>query len=199
MPGTVPASVTSIWRWLEATRGTGSRRAVVRYIAVWLAAGAAMTVGLVALLDASSADQVTLPPVRETRLATAARDARCTLTRAAPGQRLTPAVDGPAGRPATPGVYDEAPPGPSLIGALRHGIVVIHVRPGSAWDDPDLLSHLQGAIPEGTIVTTGDAGLPFEVAATAYRRLLGCPRFTTQALDAVRLFRGRFVGRGPDG
>jgi hypothetical protein len=41
--------------------------------------------------------------------------------------------------------------------------------------------------------------MSFEVAATAYRRLLGCPRATDAAMEAALLFRGRFLGSGPDG
>ena len=53
-------------------------------------------------------------------------------------------------------------------------------------------------MPEGTIVAPNDTGMRFELAVVAYRRLLGCPRFTAQALDAVQLFRGRYLGSGPD-
>ena len=38
----------------------------------------------------------------------------------------------------------------------------------------------------------------YEVAVAAYRRLLGCTRFTDAAIDAIRLFRGRYIGIGPD-
>jgi hypothetical protein len=37
------------------------------------------------------------------------------------------------------------------------------------------------------------------VVARAYRHLLVCPRFGAHALDALRLFRGRFVGTAPGG
>ena len=33
---------------------------------------------------------------------------------------------------------------------------------------------------------------------TAWRRLLGCSRFGGGTIDAIRLFRGRFIGTGPD-
>jgi hypothetical protein len=33
---------------------------------------------------------------------------------------------------------------------------------------------------------------------TAYRRLLGCRELSQPSIDAIQLFRGRFVGSGPD-
>jgi hypothetical protein len=40
--------------------------------------------------------------------------------------------------------------------------------------------------------------MPFAVAVTAYRRLLGCRDLNQSSVDAIQLFRGRFVGSGPD-
>ena len=59
------------------------------------------------------------------------------------------------------------------------------------------LRGIQAAFPAGTIVTPNETAMPYEVAA-AYGRLLGCRRLSDAALDAVQLFRGRFVGVGPD-
>jgi hypothetical protein len=39
----------------------------------------------------------------------------------------------------------------------------------------------------------------YEIAATAYRHLLGCEQLTDAALEALRLFRGRYLGTGPGG
>ena len=75
---------------------------------------------------------------------------------------------------------------------------MIQFRPGLDGDGVDALKTLQEAVPEGTIVAPNGTGMHFEIAVVAYRRLLGCPRFTTQALDAVQLFRGRFLGSGPE-
>ena len=53
-------------------------------------------------------------------------------------------------------------------------------------------------IPAGTILAPNGTRMPYALAVTAYRRLLGCPRVTPATLDAVQLFRGRFVGGGPE-
>jgi hypothetical protein len=169
------------------------------YAAAWLAAAAAIAVLAVVVLDGSDSDQVSLPPIRETQLVNAVRDARCQLVHAgARGEHLNPAVDGPAATPAAPGVYEQPPTAAALVGALRRGVVVIQVGPTAPDGTLERLADLQRALPEGTIVTRAAPGMPFAIAVTAYRRLLGCPRYTPQTLDAMRLFRGRFVGTGPD-
>jgi hypothetical protein len=137
--------------------------------------------------------------VRETELGTAAGQGRCQLRTASAGEQFNPPVDGPAGsRPARPGYYEEPIASAALTAALRQGIVVIQFRAGLDDKWLEALEALQAAVPEGTIVAPNETRMPFELAVMAYRRLLGCPRFTDDALDAVQLFRGRFVGSGPD-
>jgi hypothetical protein len=100
--------------------------------------------------------------------------------------------------PARPGVYEEPPGGEALTAAMRRGIVVIQYRPGLGDSQREELHILQKALPQGTVVTPNDTAMPFQLAATAYRRLLGCRRYSADALEAVRLFQGRYLGRGPD-
>ena len=83
------------------------------------------------------------------------------------------------------------------MGAIRTGIVVFHVQPDAAADLRGELRRLQAAVPRGTIVTPNPA-MEFALAATAWQRSLGCPRPTRDAIDALRLFRGRFLGTGPE-
>lgn len=54
-------------------------------------------------------------------------------------------------------------------------------------------------MPAGTVLAPGGPGMRSAVVARAYRHLLVCPRFGAHALDALRLFRGRFVGTAPGG
>lgn len=171
---------------------------MIRYALGWLVVGTVGAVAIIALLGgfADETDQVMLPPVRETQLETAAMRAGCRLVRARPRERLNPAVDGPAGSlPAAAGVYDRAPVGEAVAGAVRRGIVVFHYRGDLADGYVEQLRALQRVVPAGTIVTPNESGMPFAFAATAYRRLLGCARFTPKAIDAARLFRGRYLGR----
>jgi hypothetical protein len=39
--------------------------------------------------------------------------------------------------------------------------------------------------------------MPYAVAATAHRRLVGCTRYGRETRDAIRLFLGRYVGTRP--
>lgn len=170
--------------------------ALARYVLSWLAGGAVVAVVLVALLRE---DAVTLPPVHETELTSAAARAGCDLRRAAPMEVTRPPVDGAAGTvAAAPGIYD-TPLEPARLGAaVRRGIVVIHHRPDVPADVRDQLETIQKALPEGTIVTPDRSGMPYELAVTSYRRLLGCRQVRGTWIDALRLFRGRFIGTGPD-
>lgn len=176
-----------------------ARRALTLYVAGWLAAGAIVAAGL--LLAVGSGDDgnadVSLPPVRQTELGVAAASAGCVL-RAGPSRRRDePPVDGGPAPPAAARYYESAPPTARLVGAMRHGVVVISYRPDVAQEHRDRLRALQRAVPEGTIVAP-NAGMRFAIAVTAWRRLLGCRRIGAGTLDALRLFRGRFVGGGPD-
>ena len=176
-----------------------SSRALLTYAAAWLVAAAAV-VGLVfAVFGDDDGDTVAVPPVRETELTDAAGRSRCVLTTARAGERVNPPVDGPArGRSARAGFYEQPVATAQLTAAVRKGIIVIQFREGLDEKSVEALKILQSAVPEGTIVAPNGTGMHFELAVVAYRRLLGCPRFTDQALDAVQLFRGRFLGSGPD-
>jgi hypothetical protein len=134
--------------------------------------------------------------VRETRLTDAAGQSRCELRT---GAALNPPADGPAGgRPARPGFYDTPVASAQLGAAVRRGIIVIQYRAGLGDDGIDALKNLQTAFPNGTIVAPNATRMHFEVAVTAYRRLLGCRQFSPRVLDAIQLFRGRFLGSGPE-
>jgi Protein of unknown function (DUF3105) len=169
------------------------------YVAAWLAGTAVVAVLAIVLLDDGETEDVSLPPIRETQLVDAARQAGCELKRARPREPTDPAVDGPAApQAARAGFYDEAPDPLTLVAALRRGVVVIYFHPELDAERVDELREVQEAAPNGTIVTPNST-MAFEVAATAYRRLLGCPRATDASMEAALLFRGRFLGSGPEG
>ena len=185
--------------WTPQPHGTRpGQSAVLIYALAWVVAAAA-AVGLVFAVFGGEDDLVSVPPVRETELADAATNGRCELRAARTGEPLNPPVDGPAGmRAAEPGFYEEPVAAAALTAAVRKGIIVIQFRHDLGGDARDALKVIQAAVPEGTIVAPNDTGMRFAVAVTAYRRLLGCPRFDEHTLDAIRLFRGRFLGSGPD-
>jgi hypothetical protein len=163
-------------------------------------AGALVATLAVVALDGPAEDTVSLPPVRQTELREAARSAACDLRLTGSFERSNPAAAGPrVATPLAPGVYDRPADADRLVAALRRGVIVIQYRTGLAKRHVKQLQELQRAVPSGTIVAPNGTGMPFAVAATAWRRLLGCPELTDTTIDAIRLFRGRFLGSGPDG
>lgn len=179
--------------------GTVHVGAIARYAIVCVAIGAVVAGLVVAALGGADEDtEATLPPVRETQLVRAVQASGCELRRSVGGEQLRPAVDGPPTAPALPRFYEEAPPAARLTGALRTGVIVIFYREDLDEKRLEQLRSLQTVIPSGTIVAPDTSGMRYEVAVAAYRRLLGCDRFTDAAIDALRLFRGRYVGIGPD-
>jgi Protein of unknown function (DUF3105) len=182
---------------MPATSGSG--RAVAAYAAVWAVAAALVVASAVALRGADGPERVSLPPVEHVELADAARAAGCELRRQRRGERLNPPVAGPPrAAPARAGVYERPPAVPALVAALRRGVIVVHVR--GEVDDGRLaeLRAIHAAAPNGTIVTPNATGMRFEIGAAAYGRLLGCARLTDESIEALQLFRGRYLGSGPD-
>jgi hypothetical protein len=188
-------------RWLRGSRRDRrvSRRALLAYAVGWLVAAALAVAVIVVLTGDGGPDTVSVPPVRQTELGHATVLAGCRLEQVNGGEALNPPVDGPRGaRPAAPGNYDHPVASPALVAAIRRGTIVIQYRDSVEGERLDALKSLQAAVPTGTIVVPNATGMPIELAVTAYRRMLACPRFSLRALDAVQLFRGRFLGSGPD-
>ena len=171
-------------------------RALAVYVVGWALTGVVVALGVVALLRGGE-DDVTLPPVRETQLTQAARDAGCVLRAGAPSRRDEPLVDGLRSAPARAGFYEREPSARSIAGALRRGVIVISYRRSLPEDRREELETVQSAVPEGTLVVPNDR-MRFAVAVTGWGRLLGCRRLEDKTLDALQLFRGRYVGSGPE-
>jgi len=168
----------------------------VRYVVGWALTGVVGAVVVVALLRGGE-DEVSLPPVRETQLTQAAREAGCVLRSGAPSRSDEPQVDGPPSAPARPGFYERERSAASIGGALRRGVIVISYRRSVPEGRREELEKVQSAVPEGTIVVPNDR-MRFAVAVSGWRRLLGCRRLEPKTLDAMRLFRGRYIGSGPE-
>jgi hypothetical protein len=186
----------------EPTMGDVMKRSsvsAIAYVLGWVVAAAVVAVVALVVLDGSQPEVVSVPPIHETELHVAARAAGCDLRHASRVEALNPPVNGSASaEPTPPGFYDSPQQPLSLVAALRRGVVVIQFQDRLDGHDEDLLKSIQKAAPTGTIVAPNDTGMRYAVAATAYRRLLGCRALDKRSIDALQLFRGRFVGAGPD-
>jgi hypothetical protein len=192
IPGKDPAEVSRPQASDRSPTPKFTFRALLLYGAVWVAVTAAVAFVVISVVDGE--ESVTLPPVRAIELTSAAEAAGCVL-------RIDDRLDsslplsGPSRRAAEPGFYDDPLPDAAVVGALRRGIIVIHYRRDLPADRVRKLRVVQQAVPAGTIVAPND-GMRFAVAATAWQHLVGCAQWTDGTIDALRLFRGRYIGRG---
>ena len=167
------------------------------YVLAWVLAGAVVGLVLIVVLhdpDRRPSEAATLPPVREVSLEVAARHARCELRPLGPADALQHAQRAPPGAAARTGFYERPLASRALGGALRRGTVLIQYRSDLGTAVVAQLRTAQRALPKATIVAPAAPTSRFVILAAGSRRLLGCPRAGRSTLDALRLFRGRFVG-----
>jgi hypothetical protein len=75
--------------------------------------------------------------------------------------------------------------------------VVVQYRAGSKWRT---IRRVRGAVALAAIraiVTPDRTGMRYAVAATAWGRLLGCPRVSGAALLAIQAFVARYAAHDP--
>lgn len=102
---------------------------------------------------------------------------------------------------AQDGIYDaDATPNLGmLVHTLEHGRVNYQYRP----DVPEkTVAQLEAIVAENegyhTLLYENTTDMPFAVAATAWGRSLGCRELSDEAIDALRVFRTRFIDKGPE-
>jgi hypothetical protein len=148
----------------------------------------------------------TVPPARDGSLTRAARAAGCSLrsfpsygagsTSKRVSYRTNPPTSGPASsHAAADGIYDDPADTSKLVRALAGGRVVIQFTPGATPQLRGQLKALVNESPRHVILTANQTGMPFVVAATAWRRYLGCTRASAATFDALRDFRSAYVDR----
>lgn len=107
--------------------------------------------------------------------------------------------------PAQDGLY---PPGSepdveNWVHTLEHGRVLLQYRPGAAdaatalrrvYEEPVLDSGASYHM----LLMRNNSKMPFRAAAVAWRHHIGCPDARPAALDAIRLFRDRWVDKAPE-
>ena len=101
--------------------------------------------------------------------------------------------------PVADGAHRKAPPETAVVHSLEHGRVAIHYSPSLPADQQLLLKGLFDEDPNGMLLIP-DSDMPYDVAATAWRNLLGCGSFGAwpELKAALVAFRDQFRGRGPE-
>jgi hypothetical protein len=96
------------------------------------------------------------------------------------------------------GAYAEFPQPVRFVHSLEHGRVEIQYSPDLPEKDQLALKGVFDESPPGLLLFP-NPDMPYEVAATAWTQLLGCPSYKGAAtLDAIRDFRDTYRGQGPE-
>jgi hypothetical protein len=188
---------------LRAMRSPGP---LARYAMLWIAGAVAAALAALWALGGLSSGAGRPPPQHHRPVdgvLASARAAGCSFQHVdgAAARDWRPPAGGRAhAGPAPDGAYAEAPARTTLVAALAAGTVVIQFRPGLPRRERAILERLYGRDRRALILTPDGSGMRAPVAATAWQRVLTCPRVEQKTIDAVAEFRDRFRGRGrPDG
>ena len=165
--------------------------------------------------EADGAD-VTLPPVRDRNLQSAAETAGCEL-RTVPSEgsthvnteveyRNNPPTSGNHNpEAALDGIYETGnePAAENWVHTLEHGRVIFQYRPGTPQDVIDQLEALAAEPLNGsdgykTLVMQNNTGMEAQVVALAWTQELTCDRFSPGFFDAARAFRAAYTDKGPE-
>jgi uncharacterized protein DUF3105 len=96
------------------------------------------------------------------------------------------------------GAYSEFPQPVRFVHSLEHGRIEIQYAPDLPEKDQLALKGVFDESPPGMLLFPNPE-MPYEVAATAWTQLMGCPTYKGAAtLDAIRDFRDAYRGQGPE-
>jgi Protein of unknown function (DUF3105) len=87
-----------------------------------------------------------------------------------------------------------------LVHPLEHGRVELQYKPGTPKSVVTQLEALYQESSQGyhMLMFQNTTGMKYQVAATAWGQLLGCPQMNSKVFDAVRTFRERYIDKGPE-
>lgn len=158
----------------------------------------------------------TAPPAwEETNLAAAAKAAQCELRENLPDEGAThlpqdaetpdyktnPPTSGNHVEPPyqqADGAYSEPPAAINVVHSLEHGRIAIQYSPDLAEEDQLALRGLYDTLYAGALFFP-NPDMPYAVAVTAWRNLMGCDEYQGNAtLDAIRAFGAAKFGKGPE-
>jgi hypothetical protein len=103
---------------------------------------------------------------------------------------------------AQDGIYapGNAPQLGMLVHTLEHGRIDVQYKPGTPKPVEQQLEALLAEQEGGyhMLLFENPTGMRYQVAATAWTHLLGCPRMNDRVFDALRAFRSKYVDQGPE-
>jgi hypothetical protein len=101
--------------------------------------------------------------------------------------------------PASDGAYTTTPkPYEGLVHALEHGRVIYWFKPNAPASVRGDLHALYNEDKALVVLTPNSRPMPYQVAATAWTHLLGCPTYNDKVPDAFRAFRNAYRLKGPE-
>ena len=101
--------------------------------------------------------------------------------------------------PAHDEAFTKVPyPYESLVHALEHGRVIYWFKPDAPASVRGALKKLYDEDNKLVVLTPNTRPMPYQVAATAWGRLLGCPVYNDKVPDAFRAFRDAYRLKGPE-
>lgn len=87
-----------------------------------------------------------------------------------------------------------------LVHTLEHGRIDVQYKPGTPKRTVAQLEALLAEQSDGyhMLLFQNTTGMRYQVAATAWGQLLGCPEMNPKVFDAIRTFRDRYIDKGPE-
>src|SRR4051812_3330306 len=101
--------------------------------------------------------------------------------------------------PAHDAAYLKAPyPYEGLVHALEHGRVIYWFKPNAPASVRGALKTLYDEDKQLVLLTPDTRPMPYQVAASAWGRMVGCPTYNDKVPDAFRAFRDAYRLKGPE-
>jgi hypothetical protein len=101
--------------------------------------------------------------------------------------------------PSHDAAYSQTPyPYEGLVHALEHGRVIYWFKPSAPASVRGDLKKLYDEDKQLVLLTPDTRPMPYQVAASAWGRMVGCPTYNDKVPDAFRAFRDAYRLKGPE-
>jgi hypothetical protein len=98
--------------------------------------------------------------------------------------------------PAEDGEHESAPPPEKWVHSLEHGRVILQYRPGTRAREQ--LKEIFDGDKRHMLLMPNNTGMPYEVAAVAWRNALVCQTYDERAAGVLREFRDAYRDTAPE-